>query len=66
MTIITLKIKDDSKTDDVLRFLRDIDFLEIEESPSSKPDSNQNLQRFAGLDLGWKKKTMTREEMNAR
>ena len=66
MTTITLKIKDDSKTDDVLRFLRDIDFLEVEESPSSKPDPKENLQRFVGLDLGWNKETMTREEMNAR
>ena len=29
MTTITLNIKDESKTGDVLRFLRDIDFLEV-------------------------------------
>ncbi|MCC5849744.1 MAG: hypothetical protein JJU29_16795 [Verrucomicrobia bacterium] len=65
MTTITIKIKDDSKTHDVLRFLRDIDFLEIEES-SSNTDPKENLQRFPGLDLGWMQGSMTREEMNAR
>ncbi len=29
MTTVTLKIKDESKAHDVLRFLRDIDFLEV-------------------------------------
>ena len=29
MTTITLNIKDESKANDVLRFLRDIDFLEV-------------------------------------
>jgi hypothetical protein len=66
MTTITLKIKDDSKANDVLRFLRDIDFLEIEESSSSKTKSKESLHSFPGIDLGWSKGSMTREEMNAR
>lgn len=65
MTTITLKIKDDSKANDVLRFLRDIDFLEIEE-PSAIADRHESLHHFPGLDLGWMKESMTREEMNAR
>lgn len=66
MKRITLKIKDDSKTIDVLRFLRDIDFLEIEESSTSNTESKESLQQFPGLDLGWMKESMTHEEMNAR
>ena len=67
MKTITLKIKDDSKSIDVLRFLRDIDFLEIEESPPPSRSSGQvGLKRFPGLDLGWIQGSMTREEMNAR
>jgi len=65
MTTITLKIKDDSKANDVLRFLGDIDFLEI--SPPPAPAVHEeNIQQFPGLDLGWIKGSMTREEMNAR
>jgi hypothetical protein len=66
MTTITVKIKDDSKANDVLRFLRDIDFLEIEESTSPKTEFKESLQNFPGIDLGWSKGEMTREEMNAR
>ena len=29
MTNLTIQIKDDSKTNDVIRFLRDIDFLKV-------------------------------------
>ena len=66
MTTITLKIKDDSKANDVLRFLRDIDFLEIEDSTSPKTKSKESVQSFPGIDLGWRSGSMTREEMNAR
>lgn len=67
MTTFTLKIKDDNKVNDVLRFLRDIDFLEIEES--TEPGGTRGkagLDLFPGLDLGWMQGSMTREEMNAR
>ena len=67
MTTFTLKIKDDNKVNDVLRFLRDIDFLEIEEpSPPGGTSGKAGMDRFPGLDLGWKKGSMSREEMNAR
>ena len=44
MTTVTLNIKDESKANDVLRFLRDIDFLEVLEPvhkrmPSGAVDS---------------------------
>ena len=64
MTTLTLNIKDDSKVEDVLRFLRDIDFLEVSEKMDRK--SPYGLDRFQGVDLGWTKGTMTRDDMNAR
>ena len=67
MTTFTLKIKDDNKVNDVLRFLRDIDFLEIEDpSPPGATPGKAGIERFPGLDLGWMQGSMTREEMNAR
>lgn len=39
MTTITLNIKDESKANDVLRFLRDIDFLEVIEPVQKRMSS---------------------------
>lgn len=66
MTTITLKIKDDSKTLDVIRFLKDIDFLEISENLKSQSETLAHLNQFPGLDLGWNHESMSREDMNAR
>jgi hypothetical protein len=66
MTTVTLNIKDDSKVDDVLRFLRDIDFLEIQEPACSLPSANSGIMDFQGIDLGWTQGAMNRDEMNAR
>lgn len=65
MTTITLNIKDDSKVQDVLRFLGDIDFLEIAE-PKQTSRQSAGINRFQGIDLGWSSGSMTRDEMNAR
>ena len=47
MTTLTVNVKDDSKVQDVLRFLSDIDFLEvlqpIEEKVSKKSFSSVKL-----------------------
>jgi hypothetical protein len=56
MTTLTLNIKDDRKVEDVLRFLRDIDFLEVsEENPSRDREFSLrslfgSLNRFANPD----------------
>lgn len=56
MTTLTLNIKDDRKVEDVLRFLRDIDFLDVSEenSPQSKGSPLRSvfgsLSRFANPD----------------
>jgi hypothetical protein len=56
MTTLTLNIKDDSKVEDVLRFLRDIDFLEVsEKKPSQDREFSLrslfgSLNRFANSD----------------
>jgi hypothetical protein len=36
MTTLTVNVKDDSKVQDVLRFLSDIDFLEVSQSVGEK------------------------------
>jgi hypothetical protein len=60
MTTLTLNIKDDRKVEDVLRFLRDIDFLEVLESePCKRQDRTSLLARFAGA---WQGEAMLREE----
>lgn len=46
MTTITLNIKDDRKVEDVLRFLRDIDFLEISKSSSVKDRESSIISRL--------------------
>ncbi len=67
MTTITLKIKDESKASDVLRFLRDIDFLEVDERiVRTRSRSKSGIEKFPGVDLGWSGRQMSREEMNAR
>jgi hypothetical protein len=56
MTTLTLNIKDDRKVEDVLRFLRDIDFLDVLETKSSRPVESPlrslfgSLSRFANPD----------------
>jgi hypothetical protein len=47
MTTITLNIKDESKANDVLRFLRDIDFLEVLE-PVQKPGFSGAVDSLIG------------------
>ena len=47
MTTVTLKIKDESKANDVLRFLRDIDFLEVLE-PIQKRISSGAVNSLIG------------------
>lgn len=56
MTTLTLNIKDERKVEDVLRFLRDIDFLEVLDTPASRPEEAPvkslfgSLSRFANPD----------------
>lgn len=60
MTKLTLNIKDDRKVEDVLRFLRDIDFLEVSEDESCKQLGQTSLlSRFAGA---WRGGPLVREE----
>lgn len=60
MTTLTLNIKDDRKVEDVLRFLRDIDFLEVFESGPRKPQDRRGfMDRFAGA---WQGEMLVREE----
>jgi hypothetical protein len=62
MTTLTLNIKDDRKVEDVLRFLRDIDFLEVLEpefGANKHSDRTGFLSRFAGA---WKGEILVREE----
>ena len=66
MTTLTLNIKDDSKVQDVLRFLSDIDFLEVKEADEKSSVRRSDRFNFQGFDLGWSRNSMTRDEMNAR
>lgn len=56
MTTLTVNVKDEGKLEDVLRFLRDIDFLEVLEPEFSKPQTSPlrslfgSLNRFANPD----------------
>ena len=62
MTTLTLNIKDDRKVEDVLRFLRDIDFLEVFESDSESEkhqDTRGFMDRFAGA---WRGEALVRED----
>jgi hypothetical protein len=49
MTTLTLNIKDDRKVEDVLRFLRDIDFLEVLEPEFDKPKTRPPRSLFGSL-----------------
>jgi hypothetical protein len=49
MTTLTLNIKDDRKVEDVLRFLRDIDFLEVLEPEFPKPLTPPPRSLFGSL-----------------
>jgi hypothetical protein len=57
MTTLTLNIKDERKVEDVLRFLRDIDFLEV-----SQPSSLSGESRVPGL---FKNKIRMTEDFDA-
>jgi hypothetical protein len=48
MTSIVVNVKDDCKVDDVVRFLRDIDFLDVivEERRSGSSLSKQSVNKF--------------------
>ncbi len=60
MTTLTLNIKDERKVEDVLRFLRDIDFLEVSETePCKQLGRTGLLSRFAGA---WQGEALVREE----
>ena len=55
MTTLTLNIKDERKVEDVLRFLRDIDFLDVFESGDKSQKSPHksllgSLSRFSSPD----------------
>jgi len=56
MTTLTLNIKDERKVEDVLRFLRDIDFLEVSEAHATRLERSPkkslvgSLSRFARPD----------------
>lgn len=62
MTSLLINIKDDSKTEDVIRFLKDIDFLEIiEQNDVSTEKNNKNtLSDAFGI---WSKKNITLDEI---
>jgi hypothetical protein len=47
MTTLMLNIKDDSKVQDVLRFLRDIDFIEVS-NPSQAKEASCLLNSVIG------------------
>jgi hypothetical protein len=49
MTTLTLNIKDDRKVEDVLRFLRDIDFLEVLDTPESRSEKAPVKSLFGSL-----------------
>ena len=66
MTTVTLNIMDESKAGDVLRFLRDIEFLEVSEPTRKNKGKTLGMEHFPGINLGWTKGEMTRDEMNAR
>jgi hypothetical protein len=66
MTTVTLNIMDESKAGDVLRFLRDIEFLEVSEPTRKNQGKTLGMEQFRGINLGWSKGEMTRDEMNAR
>jgi hypothetical protein len=49
MTTLTLNIKDDRKVEDVLRFLRDIDFLEVSKTHEPRPEKKVVRSLFGSL-----------------
>lgn len=57
MTTLTLNIKDERKVEDVLRFLRDIDFLEV-----SQPSASVGQPRVPGR---FKNKVRMTEDFDA-
>ena len=62
MTTLMLNIKDDSKVQDVLRFLGDIDFLEVSEPVRQKNVPNS----FTSLKLNTKGFCFNRDSANER
>jgi len=58
MTSILVRVKDDRKVDDLIRFLRDIDFLDVKvESTSDSIALKTNiLDQAVGI---WKNKSIT-------
>lgn len=68
MTTVTLCIKDESKTEDVLRFLSDIDFLEVQPSPcfdvsTSVETSGSKLSAAFGI---WKDKDISLNKLRVK
>jgi hypothetical protein len=64
MTTLTLNIKDDRKVEDVLRFLRDIDFLEVSEVPASRSVESSHRSLFGSLS-GFANPDRVKEESGA-
>ena len=62
MTTLTLNIKDDSKVQDVLHFLSDIDFLEVSETDKKEYCSRS----FSSLKLNTKGYVFDRDSANER
>lgn len=62
MTTLTLNIKDDSKVQDVLRFLGDIDFLEV----SAPVKKKVAAKSFSSLKLNTKGFCFDRDLANER
>ncbi|MBN2703245.1 MAG: hypothetical protein JXR23_03450 [Pontiellaceae bacterium] len=62
MTTLTLNIKDDSKVQDVLRFLSDIDFLEV----LQPVQENQIEKSFSSVKLKTEGYRFDRDSANER
>ncbi|NLX24954.1 MAG: hypothetical protein GXY61_03195 [Lentisphaerae bacterium] len=62
MTTLTLNIKDDSKVQDVLRFLGDIDFLEV----LQPVQENQIEKSFSSVQLKTEGYRFDRDSANER
>ncbi len=62
MTTLTLNIKDDSKVQDVLRFLSDIDFLEV----LQPVQENQIEKSFSSVQLKTEGYRFDRDSANER
>ena len=63
MTNILIQIKDDSKTNDVIQFLNDIDFLEVKVQSDNKDKAKSNKKQLTNAFGIWKDKTISLSEI---